>query len=120
MFCKKGHGVEWDWRSMMEKWEYLYLVTQRFGREAWIINHDFIVGDVFEVDRTYPPEEFERRKIDITGEGVWHCYPADHKAGVLGKSVIEALNVLGDQGWELVSVNRSNYEHYYYFRRPKA
>lgn len=102
----------------MQKWEYFYFVTQRFGHEAWIINEDFIVSDVFDIERSYPPDKFERRKIDMTGEGVWHCYPAELKTNILGKSIIEAFNFVGSLGWELVSVNRSNYEHYYYFKRP--
>jgi len=102
----------------MQKWEYFYFITQRFGHEAWIINEDFIVSDVFDIERSYPPDKFERRKIEMTGEGVWHCYPAELKTNILGKSVIEAFNFVGSLGWELVNVNRSNYEHYYYFKRP--
>ena len=103
----------------MQHWEYFYFVTQRFGHEAWIINEDFIVSDAFDIDRSYPSTEFKRKKIEMTGEGVWYCYPAELKTDILGKSVIEALNVVGSQGWELVSVKRSDYEHYYYFKRPK-
>lgn len=85
----------------MQKWEYLYF---RRAKVSTILD---TLGEKL------PKEDVEYLKELSGNEVVWLEDVRDHR------SVEEKLNVLGDQGWELVSMDAGYGATIFVLKRPK-